>query len=45
MIIQKKFHRTPQTPPGGRKRGNLREILTFFMDFCLNHTYTISYEV
>ena len=28
--IQKKIRRTPQTPPGGRKQGNLREILTFW---------------
>ena len=40
IIIQKKFRRTPQTPPEGRQRGNLRENLTFFTVFCLNHSNT-----
>ena len=46
MLIQKKkIHRTPQTHPWGRKLGNLREILTFFNVFWLNHSNATSYEV
>ena len=45
IIIQKKIYQTPHTPPGGRKRANLREILTIFTFFCLNHTNTTSYVV
>ena len=35
IIIHKKIGRTPQTPLGGRERGNLRENFTFFTVFCL----------
>ena len=42
-VIIKKNSSDPQTPHGGRKRGNLRKNFDVF--FCINHTHTTSLEL